>query len=123
MELVGTICGGRISKITAYGAFVALENGKSGMIHISEVSQSFVRDIREHLSEGQAVRVKIIKIDDAGRLSLSLRQVPADKAVKAPPVQYSTPESSGDFEDMMSRFKAFSDDKLSDQKRRQKRRE
>ncbi len=120
---VGSLYDGKITKITAFGAFVALDDGGSGMIHISEVSRSFVRDINEHLTVGQSVRVKLIKIDDAGRLALSLRQVEEAEAHKAAPVQYTAPETSSDFEDMMSRFMAIGNDKLSDQKRRAKRRE
>ncbi len=123
---IGTITSGKVTKIAAFGAFVALEGGKSGMVHISEISAGFVRDIRDFLSEGQTVRVKVIKIDENGRISLSMKQVPAEKGHEAPPIEYVKPEKSGgsgDFEDMMSRFKAASDDKLCDQKRRAKRRE
>ena len=120
---IGTITSGKVTKIAAFGAFVALEGGKSGMVHISEISAGFVRDIRDFLSEGQTVRVKVIKIDENGRISLSMKQVPTEKGHEAPPIEYVKPEKSGDFEDMMSRFKAASDDKLYDQKRRAKRRE
>lgn len=120
---VGSIVSGKVTKIAAFGAFVSLEGGKSGMVHISEISSGFVRDIRDHLSEGQQVRVKIIKIDENGRISLSIKQVPVEKGHEAPPIEFTKPEQSGNFEDMMNRFKAASDDKLCDQKRRAKRRE
>lgn len=120
---VGSIVSGKVTKITAFGAFVALDGGKSGMVHISEVSAGFVRDIHDHLSEGQQVRAKIIKIDENGRISLSLKQVPFEKGHEAPPMEFRKVEQSSDFEDMMNRFKAASDDKLCDQKRRAKRRE
>ena len=120
---VGSIVSGKVTKIAAFGAFVSLEGGKSGMVHISEISSGFVRDIRDHLSEGQQVRVKIIKIDENGRISLSIKQVPVEKGLGAPPIEFTKPEQSGNFEDMMNRFKAASDDKLCDQKRRAKRRE
>ena len=120
---VGSIVSGKVTKITAFGAFVALDGGKSGMVHISEVSAGFVRDIHDHLSEGQQVRAKIIKIDKNGRISLSLKQVSVEKGHEAPPMEFRKAEQSSDFEDMMNRFKAASDDKLCDQKRRAKRRE
>ena len=120
---VGSIVSGKITKIMDFGAFATLDGGKSGLIHISEVSSTFVRNIRDHLSEGQPIRAKIIKIDENGRISLSLKQVPVEKGHEAPPVEFRKAEQSGDFEDMMNRFKAASDDKLCDQKRRAKRRE
>ena len=124
MELeVGSIVDGKVTRLAAFGAFVALEGGKTGMIHISEVSAGFVRDLHDYLTEGQTVRVKVIKNDENRRISLSMKQVPVESAIKAPPVEYTRPERSTDFEDMMSRFKAESDDKLCDQKRRAKRRE
>lgn len=120
---VGSIVDGKVTKLAAFGAFVELADGKSGMIHISEVSSSFVRDLHDYLTEGQTVRAKVIKIDEKGRIALSMKQVPDDSTSKAPPVEYTKPERSTDFEDMMNRFKAASDDKLCDQKRRAKRRE
>ena len=116
---VGMLYDGKISRITAYGAFVTLEDGKLGMIHISEVSDGFVRDIREFLSEGQNVRVKLIRIDDTGKLALSLKQVPAESKRTAPPVEYEAKtEKSSSFEDMMSQFMSRSNDKMSDLKQR-----
>ena len=123
---IGTITSGKITKITAFGAFATLEGGKNGLIHISEISTGFVRDVHDLLSEGQTVRVKVVKIDENGRISLSMKQVPPEKGHEAPPIEYTKPErlgGSNDFEDMMNRFKAASDDKLCDQKRRAKRRE
>lgn len=121
-DVGATVCG-KITKITDFGAFVSLDGGKSGMIHISEVSTGFVRNIRDFLAEGQTVRTKIVKIDENGRISLSLKQASAEKGFSAPPAEYTKPERSSDFEDMMSHFKTASDDKLRDQNRRAKRRE
>ena len=71
MELeVGSIVDGKVTRLAAFGAFVALEGGKTGMIHISEVSAGFVRDLHDYLTEGQTVRVKVIKIDENRRISL-----------------------------------------------------
>ena len=121
---VGALCDGKVTKITNFGAFVALENGKSGMIHISEISSSFVKDIHDHLSEGQQIRAKVIKIDENGRISLSLKQVEPPKSeprarsssgMMPPPAEFEAERpASSSFEDMMSRFKATSDDKMSD---------
>lgn len=71
---VGSIVDGKVTGITKFGAFVALPEGKSGMVHISEVAASFVSDIKDFLQEGQQVRVKIISIDQAGRINLSIKK-------------------------------------------------
>ena len=66
---------GKITKITGFGAFVSTDDGKTGMIHISEISSGFVKDIRDYLSVGQEVEAAVISTDENGRLSLSLRRV------------------------------------------------
>lgn len=71
---VGAIVEGKVTGITKFGAFVALPEGKSGMVHISEVASSFVNDIKDFLQEGQQVKVKIINIDQAGRINLSIKK-------------------------------------------------
>lgn len=121
---VGSIVEGKVTGITKYGAFVALPEGKTGMIHISEVSAEFVREIRDFLTENQQIRVKIINIDESGKIALSLKRARADedakKAAPPAPASWSTaqkkrPATTGDpFEDMMSRFKVESDEKISD---------
>ncbi len=75
MELaVGEIAVGKVTGITKFGAFVTLDEEKTGLVHISEVSQTYVNDIREHLTEGQEVKVKVISVDDGGRISLSIKK-------------------------------------------------
>ena len=76
---IGAILEGKVTGITKFGAFVELEGGKTGMIHISEVAPNYVKDIREHLSVGQEVKVKVIGINEAGKVSLSIK-----KAVENP---------------------------------------
>ena len=70
MELeIGSIIEGKVSGITKFGAFVALPGGKSGLVHISEVANTFVRDIHEHLTVGQTVKVKLLSVDENGRIT------------------------------------------------------
>ncbi len=77
MELtVGAILEGKIKSITNFGAFVALPENKTGMIHISEVANSYVSDIRQHLSEGQDVKVMVIG-NENGRVNLSIKRLEA----------------------------------------------
>ena len=60
---VGTIVEGKVSGITAFGAFVQLPEGRTGLVHISEVAQEYVKDISAHLKENQIVKVKVVSID------------------------------------------------------------
>ena len=66
--MAGNILEGRIINITNFGAFVEVE-GKTGLVHISEVADTYVKDIREHLKEDDKVKVKVISVDDKGKIS------------------------------------------------------
>lgn len=75
MELaVGAIVEGKVTGITKFGAFVSLAGGKTGMVHISEIAHAYVSDINEYLSVGQEVKVKVIAIDPAGKINLSIKK-------------------------------------------------
>ena len=133
---LNSIVEGKVSGITKFGAFIELQDGQTGMVHISEVSKSFVSDINDLLKIGDEVCAKVISLDN-GKIALSIKQTqkrterPPEPAPKkqsyrpAPPVT-----SPGDyvwqndlnaaplsFEDMMSSFKRRSEDKFSDLKR------
>ena len=69
---VGSIVDGKVTGITKFGAFVALPEGRSGLVHISEIAYSYVNEVSDHLKEGQEVKVKVIAIKD-GKLSLSMK--------------------------------------------------
>ena len=80
MELtVGAILEGKIKTITNFGAFVTLPDNKTGMVHISEVSNTYVSDIRQHLTEGQDVKVVVIGLDN-GKVNLSIKRLEARPA-------------------------------------------
>lgn len=129
---IGSVYDGTVTGLTKFGAFVKLDNGASGMVHISEVSNEYVNDISEHLSEGDKVKVKVLEINEKGKISLSIKkalpqqekpkpQKPSkpkrennDRGWKGAPQEPSAPMS---FEDMMAKFKAQSEDKMSDLKR------
>lgn len=126
---VGAILEGKVTGITKFGAFVELPNKASGMVHISEVASTFVKEIRDFVTEGQTVKVKVLSVGEDGKISLSIKkaQAPAPRpaaprrtAFNGRPGDYewqpSAPRSES-FEDMMSRFKATSDEKISDLKR------
>lgn len=71
---VGSIVEGKVTGITKFGAFVELEGGSVGMVHISEISQSYVNDISDYLKEQQVVKVKILNIGEDGKISLSIKR-------------------------------------------------
>ena len=82
---IGEIREGKVTGITKFGAFVELEPGKTGMVHISEVANTFVNEISEFLQEGQAVTVKVLGINEAGKISLSIKKAqPANERPPAP---------------------------------------
>ena len=125
---IGTICDGKVSGITNFGAFVSLPGGKTGMVHISEVSNKFIKDIREVLTENQDVKVKVISIGDDGKISLSIKQT--EKQEEKPQRKPRPPRNADvwqgnksetkenmSFEDMMAKFKQVSDEKMTDLKR------
>ena len=133
MELgVGAIVDGKVTGITKFGAFVALPDGKSGLVHISEIAYSYVNEVSDHLREGQEVKVKIIGIDQAKRINLSIKQVepPPQRAPRQggggrPPRQsggpqrpmgfvHQAPKEPTDFEDRLKQFMQSSDSKLSE---------
>ena len=139
MELaVGAIVDGKVTGITKFGAFVALPEGKSGLVHISEIAYSYVNEVSDHLHEGQEVKVKIIGIDQVKRINLSIKQVepPPQRAPRQgggsrqggggrPPRQggggsrpmgfvHQAPKEPTDFEDRLKQFMQSSDSKLSE---------
>lgn len=131
---VGAIIEGKITGLTNFGAFVTLDGNTTGMVHISEVSNTYVKDIKDHLSEGQQVKVKVLSIGADGKISLSIKQANPTVQQSAPAQQQKTrinhsrpnvwqgqPQQSSNepasFEDMMAKFKQVSDDKFSDLRR------
>ncbi len=132
---IGSVLEGKVTGITNFGAFVELPDKSTGMVHISEVSNSFINDIHEKLNENDIVKVKVIEINDKGKIALSIKkalppeETPKDGAKKPfankgarpkPQVwtgqKKSEPENMS-FEDMMAKFKSVSDEKMSDLKK------
>ncbi|MDE6678666.1 MAG: S1 RNA-binding domain-containing protein [Ruminococcus sp.] len=129
---IGKIYNGKVKGITQYGAFVDIEGGGSGMVHISEIANTFVNEIREHLTENQEVKVKVIGINEAGKVSLSIKKAVENPAPqqkqrrqndnrRSKPNVYepkkTIPQSEMTFEDMMSHFKQSSEERICDIKR------
>ena len=77
---VGMVLEGKVTGITKFGAFVALPDGKSGLVHISEIANTFVNDVHDYVQDGQTVKVKIIGIADDGKINLSIKKAEAPEA-------------------------------------------
>lgn len=127
---VGNIVEGRVTGITNFGAFVLLADGKTGLVHISEVADAYVQDINEHLKENDTVKVKIINIRD-GKIGLSIRQAAEPGPPEQRPARSSgrgaargaAPRRGGgrskSFEDKLRGFMKDSDERLSSLRRSQ----
>ena len=116
---IGDIVTGRISGIQNYGAFVTLQNGMQGLIHISEISSKFVRNISDYLSLDKEIRVKIIDIDTKTNYArLSLKQVGERErqVVRRPPVlkkkRVMIPENELDFKPLEERLEGWIEEAL-----------
>ncbi len=71
---VGEIFEGKVTGITKFGAFVSLPDGSNGLVHISEIANTYVNDVHDHVTEGQTVKVKVIGISEAGKINLSIKR-------------------------------------------------
>ena len=133
---VGKIYEGKVTGITKFGAFIDLGENQTGMVHISEVAPTFVKEITDYITVGETVKVRVLNIGEDGKISLSIK-----RAVDNPPApqrqqqsqqrprqsfngggnrgprDFSQPrqqEGSKGFEDMLSKFMQRSDEKISD---------
>ena len=122
---VGSVVEGVVTGITNFGAFVELPGGKVGLIHISEVADVYVRDVKDFLKEQDKVKVKVLSVDERGKIGLSIKQLqaPSPSPSPSPRRTYSNdnrrPNRSNtlSFEDKLSKFMKDSDERLSDLKR------
>ena len=131
---VGSVVEGVVTGITNFGAFVELPEGKVGLVHISEVADVYVKDVHDFLKERDQVRVKVLSVDERGKIGLSIKQLQEKKEDAAQPGQ--TPSlrpqhgmrdfrkpnrfanSTPSFEDKLSRFLKDSDERLTDLRRK-----
>jgi S1 RNA binding domain protein len=119
---IGSILEGTVVNITNFGAFVEI-GGKTGLVHISEISDSYVKDIRRHLKEQDKVKVKVIGIDTDGRISLSIRQAaPIKRSQKPADIdwEFEKKKAAGaTFEDRVSKFLKESEERFQDLRKNQ----
>lgn len=111
---VGNKLKGKVTGIKNFGAFIELPEGKSGLVHISEVADSYVENINEHLKIGDEVEVKVLTIGDDGKISLSIKKAKERPRKPAAPKVEKKPE---DFEKKLSNFLKDSEDRLTSIKR------
>ncbi len=107
----GTIVEGTVVKITHYGAFVELSDGKSGLVHISEIADTYVKDVRDYLKEQDRVKVKVLGYNDKGKLDLSVKQAldPAERQARI--------RAKASFDEKLAKFLKESEERLLDLKR------
>ena len=127
----GAIVEAKVTAITKFGAFVSLPEGKNGLVHISELSDSYVNDVNEHVSVGQQVRVYVMNIAPDGKINLSItRAIPQaernstpaprqERSRKSAPAavvlqKESRPEAEESFEDRLKKFMRESDSRIAD---------
>lgn len=133
---VGMVTEGKVTGITKFGAFVALPEGKSGLVHISEIANTFVSDVHDYVQDGQTVKVKVIGISEDGKINLSIKKAeeqprperrPArpQGASQQPRQQYNArqpiprangPTGDASFEDKLKQFMQESDSRMADNK-------
>ena len=136
---VGSVLEGKVTGITKFGAFVALPEGKSGLVHISEVANTFVNEVSEHVQVGQTVKVKVLNLSEDGKINLSIKRAEAparpERSERAPapgrkpyaprpaaaaqtaapvPTAASGPSGNQDFEDRLKKFMQESDSRIAD---------
>ncbi|MEK4423586.1 S1 domain-containing RNA-binding protein [Solibacillus sp. FSL K6-1523] len=134
---VGSKVQGKVTGITNFGAFVELPDGKTGLVHISEVADNYVKDINEHLKVGDEVEVKVMNVEADGKIGLSIRKAKPQAERPERPERPDRPERSQrprrdnnrsndrndrhqpkeNFEQKMARFLKDSDERLSTLKR------
>lgn len=124
---VGSKVQGKVTGITNFGAFVELPDGKTGLVHISEVADNYVKDINEHLKVGDVVEVKVMNVEADGKIGLSIRKAKPQAERPERPQRPRRENRSNDrnernqpkenFEQKMARFLKDSDERLTTLKR------
>ena len=124
---IGKVYDGKVKGIAQYGAFVEIEGAGTGMVHISEIANTFVKDVKDYHKENQEVKVKVLSISDDGKIGLSIKKAaenqneqqqpraPKPRPERKPNVwepKKKPPMSELGFEEMLTRFKQNSEEKI-----------
>ncbi len=131
---IGSVVEGKVTSIAKFGAFVLLPEGKSGLVHISEIANAFVSDVGEFVQVGQSVKVRVLNISEDGKINLSIKRAEQQNAAPArasraphrpdadrprenaaPRTGEAAPRSDNqDFEDKLKKFMQESDSRIAD---------
>lgn len=123
---IGKIYDGKVKGIAQYGAFVEIEGAGTGMVHISEIANTFVKDVKDYLTENQMVKVKVLSISDDGKIGLSIKKANENNEEALKPARKphqerrpnvwepkkKPPVTELGFEEMLMRFKQNSEEKI-----------
>jgi S1 RNA binding domain protein len=112
---VGSVLEGRVTGITRFGAFVDIGEGRTGLVHISEIADAFVHDVNDYLKHNDIVRVKVIAVE-SGRVGLSIKQADPNYLAQRARRDRAYQQS---FEDKLTKFLKDSDERHQDLKRNQ----
>ncbi|MCL2083142.1 MAG: S1 RNA-binding domain-containing protein [Oscillospiraceae bacterium] len=119
-QTIGAVFSGRVTSITNFGAFVSFGENQSGLVHISEISDQYVNNVRDFLTEGQEVTIKVLGANNEGRFNLSICKASphGERRVKTSPNQAKNrrggPASPPTFEDKLKAFMSDSERKIGD---------
>ena len=132
---IGSVVEGKVTSIAKFGAFVLLPEGKSGLVHISEIANAYVSDVNEFVQVGQSVKVRVLNISDDGKINLSIKRAEEQSAAAparspraprrpeserprenaAPRMGEVAPRSENqEFEDKLKKFMQESDSRIAD---------
>jgi S1 RNA binding domain protein len=118
---IGSIASGKVQSVMPFGAFVSLPDNKSGLVHISEITNEYIENINDYIKVGETVSVKVLDIDKTGRISLSIKKAkaveeePKKTTARVRPADIDWSGNSGrdlSFEDKLSKFKKDADEKM-----------
>lgn len=112
----GKVVEGIVASITSFGAFIQLPEGKTGLVHISEIADTYVKDIKNYIKEKEKVKVKVLSVEKDGKINLSIKQAQERKKINKPvEIDWNSEfrKNQGDsFEDRLAKFLKDSDEKL-----------
>lgn len=117
----GKVVEGTVSGITNFGAFIQLPEGKVGLVHISEIADTYVKDIKDYIKEKDKVRVKVLSVEKNGKINLSIKQAQqAKKTIRPIEIDWdleARKNQGSSFEDRLAKFLKESDEKLQELKK------
>ena len=108
---IGAVVDGTVQRITPYGAFVQIDDGPIGLVHVSQIDRNYVRDVKDHLRENDRVQAKVVSIKDDGKIDLSI------KALQNPPDRPMRRSKDPEFESKLRKFMRSSEERQVDFRR------